>query len=259
MPQQKLLTSIRDRRPVVGCAHMIRDEAVTETLRNVEVDFLLVDMQHMAIGIESLQRILVAVQPTDVAVLVRVPSNDPVLIGQVLDVGATGIIVPMVNTRQDALNAASYARYPPEGIRSWGPRRVASFHGDPQSYAAEANATTVVIAQIETQEAVDNLDSILSVLGLTGIMIGPADLAISMGYMLDRDNQAVHSTIATILRRCQELDVPGGIFTNDVERALHWITRGAMIVNCSSDAAFVSEGYKRVAAATAAARATATA
>lgn len=233
---------------------MIRDEAVTETLRKVEVDFLLVDMQHMAIGIESLQRMLVAIQPTDLGVLVRVPSNDPVAIGQVLDVGATGIIVPMVNTQTDATNATRYALYPPQGTRSWGPRRVGSFHGDPIRYATEANLNTVIIAQIETQEAVDNLDFILSVDGLTGIMIGPADLAISMGYMLDRDNQAVHATIEKVLQRCHDRDVPGGIFTNDVERALHWIARGAMIVNCSSDATFVSEGYKRIATATANAR-----
>lgn len=251
MPRNGLLTSIQQRRLVVGCAHMIRDEAVTETLRNVEVDFLLIDMQHMAIGVESLQRVLISLQPTDVAVLVRVPSNDPVVIGQVLDVGATGIIVPMVNNRDDGIAAVAAATYPPQGMRSWGPRRVNSFHGDPASYAKDANTNTVVIAQIETQEAVDNLDSILSVDGLSGLMIGPADLAISIGYMLDRDNQAVHAMIESILRRCQERDVPCGIFTNNIERALHWIKRGAVIVNCSSDATFVSEGYNRVARAVA--------
>ena len=247
MPRDRLLTSIKQGRLVIGCAHMIRDEAVTETLRNVEVDFLLIDMQHMAIGIESLQRVLVALQPTDVAVLVRVPSNDPVVIGQVLDVGAAGIIVPMVNDSDDGKAAVAAALYPPQGIRSWGPRRVSSFHGDPMGYAKEANSSTVIIAQIETQEAVDNLDSILSVDGLSGLMIGPADLAISMGYMLDRDNEAVMSAIESVFSSCKERDMPCGIFTNNVERALHWIERGAAIVNCSSDATFVIEGYNRVA------------
>lgn len=247
MPRNRFMTSIKQGRLLVGCAHMIRDEAVTETLRNVDVDFLLIDMQHMAIGIESLQRVLVALQPTDVGVLVRVPSNDPVVIGQVLDVGATGVIVPMVNDFDAGRAAVAAAMYPPQGARSWGPRRVSSFHGDPISYAKEANTNTVIIAQIETQEAVDNLDSIISVDGLSGLMIGPADLAISMGYMLDRENETVMSVIESVLSRCKAHDMPCGIFTNNIERALHWIERGAVIVNCSSDATFVLEGYSRVA------------
>ncbi len=247
MPRDRLLTSIQQGRLVVGCAHMIRDEAVTETLRNVAVDFLLIDMQHMAIGIESLQRVLVALQPTDVSVLVRVPWNDPVVIGQVLDVGATGIIVPMVNTYDDGVAAVAAALYPPQGKRSWGPRRVNSFHGDPMGYARDANANCVIIAQIETQEAVDNLDSILSVEGLSGLMVGPADLAISMGFMLDRENAVVDSAIESVLSRSKESGMPCGIFTNNIERALYWIERGAVIVNCSSDSTFVTEGYNRVA------------
>ncbi|EQD32862.1 2-dehydro-3-deoxyglucarate aldolase, partial [mine drainage metagenome] len=164
---------------MVGCAHMIRDEAVTEALRGVAADFLLVDMQHAAFGLESLQRTLIALHPSELAVLVRIPSNDHVTIGQMFDLGVTGVIVPMVNTREDALAAVAAAKYPPDGIRSWGPRRVATFHGDAASYALSANDSTLIIAQVETQEAVDNLDDIISVPGLSGIMVGPADLAIS--------------------------------------------------------------------------------
>ncbi len=254
MSASRLLSSIRQGRPIVGSAHMIRDEAVTESLRGVASDFLLVDMQHVAFGLESLQNVLIALNPTELGVLVRVPSNDHTTIGQVLDLGATGVIVPMVNTRDDAIAAVAAAKYPPDGIRSWGPRRVASFHGDAASYARTANDNVLIIAQVETKESVDNLDAILAVPGLTGVMIGPADLAISLGYMHDRDNQVVQDTIQAVLDRCLELDVPFGYFAPNIERAVHWIERGALIINCSSDATFIAEGFSRVAAAVAAAQ-----
>ena len=254
MSASRLLSSIRQGRPIVGSAHMIRDEAVTESLRGVASDFLLVDMQHVAFGLESLQNVLIALNPTELGVLVRVPSNDHTTIGQVLDLGATGVIVPMVNTRDDAIAAVAAAKYPPDGIRSWGPRRVASFHGDAASYARTANDNVLIIAQVETKESVDNLDAILAVPGLTGVMIGPADLAISLGYMHDRDNQVVQDTIQAVLDRCLEVNVPFGYFAPNIERAVHWIERGALIINCSSDATFIAEGFSRVAAAVAAAQ-----
>ena len=254
MNANRLLSSIRQGRPIVGSAHMIRDEAVTESLRGVTSDFLLVDMQHVAFGLESLQNVLIALNPTELGVLVRVPSNDHTTIGQVLDLGATGVIVPMVNTRDDAIAAVAAAKYPPDGIRSWGPRRVASFHGDAASYARTANDNVLIIAQVETKESVDNLDAILAVPGLTGVMIGPADLAISLGYMHDRDNQVVQDTIQAVLDRCLEVNVPFGYFAPNIERAVHWIERGALIINCSSDATFIAEGFSRVAAAVAAAQ-----
>jgi len=235
----RLLTSIRQGRPVVGCAHMIRDEAVTETLRDVDVDFLLVDMQHVASSIETLQLSLIALQPTDLPVLVRSPWNDQATIGQILDIGAAGVIVPMVNTEADARRAVAAARY----------------HGDATGYAHDANDNVVVITQVETQEAIDNLDAILAVPGLSGIMIGPADLAISLGYMHDRDHQAVQDAIGAVLDRCLEAGVPFGFFAATIERALHWMERGALILNCSSDATFVTQGFARVSAEVDAARA----
>ena len=254
MSTNRLLDSIRQGRPIVGSAHMIRDEAVTESLRGVAADFLLVDMQHVAFGLESLQRVLIALNPTELGVLVRVPSNNHTTIGQVLDLGAAGVIVPMVNTKDDAIAAVAAAKYPPDGIRSWGPRRVASFHGDAASYARTANDSVLIFAQVETKESVDNLDAILAVPGLTGVMIGPADLAISLGYMHDRDNQVVQDTIQAVLDRCLEVNVPFGYFAPNIERAVHWIERGALIINCSSDATFIAEGFSRVAAAVAAAQ-----
>lgn len=249
-----LLTSLRQKRPVVGCAHVIQDESITETLRDVDLDFLLIDMQHVAITVETLQRTLIALQPTRLSVLVRPVCNDSTAIGQILDAGADGVIVPMVNTADDARRAVAAAKYPPEGTRSWGSRRAARSYDSAESYARDANDNAVVITQVETDEAIRNLDDILSVPDLSGVMVGPTDLAISLGYMHDRQNSAVTDTIQRVLDRCLERDVPFGFFAASPQSGLPWISRGGLILNCSSDAAFVSQGVTRLVDEVAAAR-----
>ena len=247
MQSSRLAEALRSRRPAVGCAHMIADVTVSELLRSVDLDFVLVDTQHVALSVESLQRMVIALQPTELSVLVRPASNDPVLIGQALDVGATGVIVPMVNSGDEARRVVDAARYPPEGRRSWGPSKRA-MRGSASDYAREANREVVVLAQVETALAVQNLDEILSVEGLSGIMVGPADLAISLGYSEDRGNAEVEKVFVSIRDRCRERDVPFGFFTSNAEQATHWIEEGSLITTCSSDTDFVARGVQSLAA-----------
>lgn len=255
VPSHNLQASLRAKRPIAGFAHTIRDERVTESLRSVDLDFLLVDMQHTPITIETLQRTLTALAPSDLSALVRAPWNDPATIGQILDVGASGVIVPMVNTASEAARAVAAARYAPLGIRSWGPGRTAYLPSDAATYAREANDRLVVITQVETAEAIDNLDEILGVPGLSAVMIGPADLAISLGYGDDRSNPAVRDAIQSVLDRCLKREVPFGFFAPTLEDGLYWLSRGALIVNCGIDTAFVAGGAANVAASVADARA----
>lgn len=248
MPKRRLVDALKQGRPLVGCAHMIQDESVTETLRDVDLDFLLIDMQHVAVTIETLQRTLIALQPSRVSVLVRALWNDAALIGQILDAGADGVIVPMVSSADDARRAVAAAKYPPDGVRSWGSRRAALGYESAEAYARGANDDALVIVQVETREAVDNLDEILATSGLGGVMIGPADLAISLGYMHDRQHADVTATVEGVLAACRERGVPFGYFAGSFEVAENWIRRGALILNCSSDVAFVSQGVARLAA-----------
>lgn len=252
--KSRLLNSIQRGRPIVGVSHVIQDESVTETLRDVDLDFLLIDMQHIAITIETVQRTLIALQPTEMSVLVRPLRNDEAMIGQVLDVGADGVIVPMVNTGDDARRAVAAVRYPPHGTRSWGPRRAARVHGGAEAYARDADDSVVVITQVETAEAIKNLDDILSVPGLSGVMIGPTDLAISLGYMHDCTNARVQDTIQSVLDRCRERAVPFGFFASSVEDGVYWMERGGMILTCSSDTTFVAQGMTQMSAQIAAVR-----
>ncbi len=255
MQTNRLLSALQQGRPVVGCAHMIQDESVTEALRDADLDFLLVDMQHVAVTIETLQRTLIALQPTDLSVLVRALWNDAALIGQILDAGAAGVIVPMVNTGADARRAVAAAKYPPDGIRSWGSRRAALSYESAEAYARSANDDVVVITQVETQEAIDNLSEIVSTPGLSGVMVGPSDLAISLGYMHDRQHAEVTKAVEGVLEVCLESGLPFGYFAGSVAAATHWMRKGGLIFNCSSDVAFVSQGVARLSADIAEARA----
>lgn len=250
----RLLTTMTQGRPVIGCWHAIQDPTVTETLRDIDLDFLAFDQQHVATNIETLQRAFIALRPTKLASLVRMLRNDPAEIGQVLDAGADGVIVPMVNTEEEARRAVAAVKYRPEGNRSFGPRRAILRHDSLASFVSEANES-VVIVQIETAEAVANLDSILSVPGLHAVMIGPGDLGISLGFLNDLDNPAVSEVVQSVLDRCLERGVPFGIFTDSTERSLDWIRRGALIINCYADCVFVTDGMTRMAAEFAAVRA----
>ena len=250
----RLLTTMAESRPVVGCWHAIADPTVTETMRDIDLDFLVFDQQHVATTIESLQAAFIALRPTAMASLVRMLRNDPDDIGQVLDAGADGVIVPMVNTEEEARRAVAAVKYRPAGTRSFGPRRAMLRYDSYEAFLAEAN-DSIVIAQIETVEAVANLDSILSVPGLSAVMIGPGDLAISLGFMSDLENPAVEDVVQTVLDRCLARNVPFGIFTDSTEKSLSWIEHGALIITCYADVVFVTDGMSRMAAEFSAARA----
>ena len=147
-----------------------------------------------------------ATKGSDAAPLVRVPWNDPILIKPILDAGAAGIIAPMVCSAQEARRLVSACLYPPEGIRGFGPRRPSNYGQSMNpEFCRTANSTIIPIAQIEHIDAVNNIDGILSVPGIVAILIGPFDLAGSMGHSGDPSHlevrQAVDKVIAAACRK----------------------------------------------------------
>jgi 4-hydroxy-2-oxoheptanedioate aldolase len=152
---------------------------VAEVAAAAGFDALTVDMQHGLVDYDATVEMFRAMSSTDAVPMARVPWNDPSIIGRVLDAGAYGVICPMVNTRAQAEAFVGACRYPPAGYRSFGPIRASVYAGD--DYLAGANQTVLAIAQIETAEALDNLDEILATPGLDGVYVGTMDLSISMG------------------------------------------------------------------------------
>jgi len=156
------------------------DPFVAEILANAGYDALVIDMQHgMGITADRAIACLQAISTTDTVPIVRIPWNEPLSAQLVLDAGAYGIIVPLVNTYEEAVAAAGACRYPPQGYRSIGPNRARYYGG--ADYALHANEEIIVLVMIETMQAVDNLEEIAKAPGIDGFYIGPADLALSLG------------------------------------------------------------------------------
>ena len=168
--------------------------------------------------------------------MVRVPWNEPGIIGKVLDAGAYGVICPMINTAAEAAALVSYLRYPPAGKRSNGPIRAA-IYGEAGGYQKTANDEILCMPMIETQEAVDNLDAILDVKGIDAVYIGPSDLSFSRGGVpaLDQEGAEAMDTYQVVLEKTKARGQFAGIHTGNPAYAARMIKMGFNMVTLSND------------------------
>jgi 2-keto-3-deoxy-L-rhamnonate aldolase RhmA len=231
----------------VGTGISFTDPTVTEALCGV-FDFLWIDTEHNALPLDVVQGHIMATKGTQTTPLVRVPWNDPVLIKPVLDIGAAGIIVPMIRTAEDVRQAVAACLYPPAGIRGFGPRRASNYGAiNDGDFCKLANATILPIVQIENLDAVRNLDEILRVPGLAGIVVGPGDLSISMGYIGERDHPNVQEVIQQVLLRTRETQVFAGIASGDDPNVMNrWIDFGAQWVCLGNDTSLMLRAARQV-------------
>ena len=198
-------------------------------------DSLTIDMQHGQNDYSTSISMLQAIATTSVKPLVRVPWNEPGIIMKMLDAGSCGIICPMINNKLDCEKFVSYCRYPPEGIRSFGPMRSQLIYGN--NYYNEANSQIITLAMIETQEAVENLDEILSVKNLNGVYVGPADMSSSYGLppKFDVKEDPVFSKIKLIAAKAKQYNKIAGIHNGTTVYAKEMISLGYRFVTISSD------------------------
>lgn len=186
--------------PCLGASISFADPAVTEALGR-SVDFLWIDLEHTALDLGSLQSHLIAARAAGVPALVRVPSSDVAWIKRVIDSGAEGLIVPQVSSAAEVRAVVSACRYAPLGNRGYGPRRPSDYgRSGGTDYLDQANRQLFVAAQIENMAAVRDLDAILEIPHLDSMVIGPYDLAMSMGKRGDVNDPEVLSAIQTMVR-----------------------------------------------------------
>lgn len=219
-----------------------------ETMAHQGWDTLTVDLQHGVVDYQTAVHMFTAISTTDTVPLARVPWNEPGILGKVLDAGAYGVICPMVNTREDAERLVAATRYPPLGSRSMGPIRASLYGGD--DYARHANDTVVVFGQVETRQSLDNLDAILSVDGLDGVYIGPADLSLSLGCTptFDEVEPPVAEAIDHVLARAKAHGKIAAIHNGTPEYALGRIDKGFRFVTIGSDAKLMAAGARQLTA-----------
>jgi 4-hydroxy-2-oxoheptanedioate aldolase len=242
MRKNQALASWRAGKQTLGGWLSLANAHTAEMMANAGFDWLCCDLQHGLIDYNDLKAMLPAISTTAVTPIVRVAGNLPYQIMKVLDAGAMGVIVPLVNTRAEAEAAVGACLYPPLGYRSFGPIRAALYGG--QGYAAESNGEIACIVMIETRQAVDNLEAIVATPHLGGVYIGPNDLALSLGLPARGDTEEpLHmKAVATILETCKRHRVPVGIHTSSLEWSKRRLEAGFDFVTIGSDAAFVMQG-----------------
>lgn len=206
-----------------------------ELMAHEDFDSLLVDMQHGLIGFDTAVSMLQAISTTNTVPLIRVQWNDPGLLMRALDAGAYGVICPMISTRQQAEAFVSACRYPPLGSRSYGPARALIYGGD--DYVQQANDTVLTIALIETKEAIENLEEIASVEGLSGLYVGPSDLSFSLGLAkrADFDDPRLIAATDHVLEVAAKYNLLTGVQAGSVENAIRQAARGFNMVTPLTD------------------------
>ncbi|WP_354500793.1 aldolase/citrate lyase family protein [Mycetocola sp. 2940] len=229
------------RERILGYWSVLDAPVVLERLGRIGFDYVAIDGQHGLLGYSGILTGLMAIDAgaaaggTRTVGLVRVQSKDPAVIGQALDAGAHGVIVPLVNRPSDALEAVAAAKYPPLGIRSYGPMRSQLRIGP---IPAEADASVVVLAMIETREGLENVEKIAAVPGLSGLYIGPSDLALALGARRPDDPDIAEDFAAALDRIRAAADankLPVLIHTPDGESARRRLAEGFTGATIASD------------------------
>lgn len=211
-------------------------------------DWLLIDGEHGANDLRSIRDQLQVVGPSPSQAVVRISGVDVVEVKQVMDAGAQSILVPIVNTAEDAALMAAAMRYPPDGTRGNGAGVArASDYGRNADYLKDANSRACLLVQAETAEALGNLEAICAVDGVDGVFIGPADLATSLGHHGNPMHPDVQNAIEDAIQRIRAAGKAPGILMANEERVRRYIELGALFVAVGSDVAILAGGAKALA------------
>jgi 2-dehydro-3-deoxyglucarate aldolase len=193
-----LKTKLHEHELTIGSWITLAHPAIAEIMAKAGFDWLTVDLEHSVITIREAEELIRVIDLCGVVPLVRLSANDPVQIKRVMDAGAHGVIVPMVNSVEDARKAVEAVRYPPEGNRGVGLARAQGYGSNFEKYKEWVNQESIVIVQVEHIKAVENLDAILSVEGVDGFIVGPYDLSGSLGIPGQFDHELMIEALSKI-------------------------------------------------------------
>ena len=208
-------------------------------------DWVLLDMEHGAGDQETLVHQIHAAAGTSAAPVVRIAWNDPPRFKRVLDLGASGIMVPYVNTEAEARQAAASMRYPPDGVRGVATmNRAGGFGGGFDEYFATANGKLLTVVQIETAQAVQNSSDIARVSGVDVLFIGPTDLSVSLGIPLQFDHPSFTDSLARVVLACRDAGKAPGILLRSPSQLQHAIDDGFSFVAIGSDGGMVASAMR---------------
>ena len=227
---------LKEGRKTAGAWAQILSPISTEILSRAGFDWVIIDMEHGPNDIPSLLTQIQTMRGSKAVPIVRAPWNDFVILKRILDVGAYGVVIPYVNTREEAEAAVRACKYPPEGIRGIaGSTRAAGFNQNSMNYFSKANEEILIITQVETDVAVKNIDEILTVQGIDGVFIGPMDLATNMGHIYNPASPDVQEAIAAVEEKVLSSDKFLATISGSWEQAKNLYDRGYQMVTLMSD------------------------
>lgn len=224
---------------LIGTWLTLLDPTVPEMLAGSGFDLLVADGEHGPVATSDLVQMVIATRAAQVPVLYRVAANEPVRIMHALDSGASGVVIPQVRTVADVERAVAWCRYPPLGLRGIAPRRVSNFGRQTAAYLDQANGTVTCCIQIETREALAALDELLQVPGVDTILMGPNDLAASLGHTGQITDPEVEDAIVHIVERAKAHGIPAGAWTQSTTMARRRREQGYQWVTVNADYGFL--------------------
>ncbi|TWU59257.1 4-hydroxy-2-oxovalerate aldolase [Rubripirellula tenax] len=232
-----------DHKKLIGTMITLPNAATAEIIADCGFDWLFLDSEHAPLETPDILAILQAVGHR-IPCVVRVPSCDEVPIKKVLDLGAQGIVVPLVNTAEQARDVVRFARYAPEGRRGIGLGRAQGYGARFQEYLASANDEVAVIVQAEHAEAVENIDEIVRVPGIDAVFLGPYDLSASLGKVGLFDDSTVTDAINRVTTSCLSANMPLGVFGVSARAVQPFLEQNYTLITVGTDTLFLGTAAK---------------
>lgn len=228
--------ALKEQKVVLGIfINQIRSPAISLILEECGLNFFIIDMEHGSFSYQTIEDVLIATRGLTITPIVRVPGITKECILKPLDAGALGIIVPMVETKEEAETVVSFAKYEPEGSRSLAKRRPHSGFKevDPKKYTYLANNNILIMLQIESVKGMINLDKIIKTSGIDLIFIGPSDLSLSI--KANNFDISIEEAIINIINICKKNEIPVGIHTNDIKYIKNLVQFGVQLISINTD------------------------
>jgi 2-keto-3-deoxy-L-rhamnonate aldolase RhmA len=241
-PLKSRLRSSRD--PCFGTWISSSSLVCLDALKGLGFEWFMIDTEHASVNPETLSAMVSLLGDSGPAPLVRVGNVDQYLIKQALDAGSQGVLVPLVSTEAQAKAAVSFAKYPPDGVRGAAAAAASRYGTELSSYLRTANEETLVGVQIETKEALDNLEAIADVNGVDLLFVGPQDLTLSLGLVDDRKNPKVRQAMRAVVEACERHGKVPGTMVIDAEERRVAVEVGFRFVSLASDVRFLITGAK---------------
>lgn len=243
--KNRMKAALKQGRVVFGpMVSEIRSPGIGVLFARAGFDFFFVDMEHGCFSAETVSDMVISARAADIPLIVRPPSRKASeYLSRPLDSGASGLLVPQIQSVEDVKNIVRWCRYPPIGERGVALARQHTFFeaGDTAETMAQLNEEVLIALQIEHRQAIDSLEEILSVPGIDVAFIGPSDLSVSLGKPGQADDPIVVEAVQRVIDVCGEKGVIPGIHTGSVEKAGYWIERGMKMIGFKTDIKFILE------------------